>query len=275
MHLKIPEADRKDASKYLEAYFKSPRNVFYERFAFNLCVQRDETVNSFANKLRKLAAPCKYGELTDELIRDRLIIGLKDTNLKARLLRQKDLDLAKALQLCTSSEIAGEQLRKMQNDESRAVEEVRKMEFSRRRQHQRPPKYTHKPPKADGKTAVSSLNKCNYCGGTHKRDREHCPAYGATCKNCNKQHHFAKVCKKKAVHLLTDNGDQYNICSDESVFGMESVGTVKSAGSRWYVTLQLSADHKDHSRKVVCQMDCGSTCKVINFKEYCRIIQDG
>ena len=39
----------------LEAYFKPQRNVVYERYVFNSCVQ-DEHVDAYVNRLRKLAS---------------------------------------------------------------------------------------------------------------------------------------------------------------------------------------------------------------------------
>ena len=82
----------------------------YERYIFNTCVQQsEESVQSYVTRLRKLAASCEYGVLTDDLIRDRLVIGLKNQGDKVRLLREKTLDLQKAVQMCTSSEIASQQ----------------------------------------------------------------------------------------------------------------------------------------------------------------------
>ena len=74
------EKDKKKIDKCLEAlenYFKPGRNLVYERYVFNTCVQQsEETIQSYVTRLRKLAATCEYGALTDELIRDRLVIGL-------------------------------------------------------------------------------------------------------------------------------------------------------------------------------------------------------
>ena len=47
--------------------------------------------DTFVSKLRQLAATCEYGELQDQLIRDRIVIGLNDQAQRARLLREKDL----------------------------------------------------------------------------------------------------------------------------------------------------------------------------------------
>ena len=70
----------------LEDYFLPKRNVVYERYVFNSCIQTpEETVDGYVNRLRKLASSCQFGTLTEEMIRDRLVIGIEDTGTKARL----------------------------------------------------------------------------------------------------------------------------------------------------------------------------------------------
>ena len=269
MNLTLADEDRKDVTKCLAAledYFKPRRNVVYERYIFNSCVQGDEKVNSFANRLRKLTASCEYGELTDELIRDRLIIGLKETSVKVRLLREKDLDLHRAVQMCTSSEAAAQQLKKMQSEEKHELdEEIRKIEQVQRRLQHRSNRAQHKPQKSDGRKEESLSSICNYCGGMHKRGRGQCPAYGVTCHNCKKKHHLAKKCKQKEVNALARDIEQCYTSSDESIYKVESIGAVQSAGQKWYAILDLRA-RNNSSRKVTCQMDCGSTCNM----QFCK-----
>ena len=59
----------------LEDYFLPKRNVVYERYVFNSCIQTpEETVDGYVNRLRKLASSCLFGTLTEEMIRDRLVV---------------------------------------------------------------------------------------------------------------------------------------------------------------------------------------------------------
>ena len=126
LNLNLSVEDRKKVDKCLEAlelYFKPTRNVVYERYVFNTCVQQsDESVQSYVTRLRKLAASCEYGERTDDFIRNRLVIGLKDNGDKVRLLREKKLDLQKAIQMCMSREVASQQMKKSQGVESKQTE---------------------------------------------------------------------------------------------------------------------------------------------------------
>ena len=51
----------------LEAHFKPQRNVVYERYVFNSCVQSvEESVDVYVNRLRKLASSCEFGALIDD-----------------------------------------------------------------------------------------------------------------------------------------------------------------------------------------------------------------
>ena len=97
----------------LEAHFKPQRNVVYERYVFNSCVQSvEESVDVYVNRLRKLASSCEFGALTNELIRDRLVIGVKDRDLKG-------LSLQKAIEICKSNEITKQQLKSLENEEKK------------------------------------------------------------------------------------------------------------------------------------------------------------
>ena len=103
----------------LEAYFKPKTSVVYERHLFNSSTQGpDEGTDELVNRLRKQASSCKFGTLTDEMICDRIVIGLQDRNTKLRLLKEEDLDLNKTVNICRASKIASRQLRSMKLDQT-------------------------------------------------------------------------------------------------------------------------------------------------------------
>ena len=67
------------------------------------------------------------------MIRDRLVIGIQGESTKARLLREKDLSLDKALDMCKSSEITNKQLKSFQNDDKPNNEELNLVQDKRGR----------------------------------------------------------------------------------------------------------------------------------------------
>lgn len=105
----------------MEGYFKLEKKVVFERFTFNSVFQsHKETADSYINNLRRLASTCEFRSLTDDLIRDRLAISVRDSGLKERLLREQNLTLDKVLKLCKASGTASEHLKSL----SKQVEEV-------------------------------------------------------------------------------------------------------------------------------------------------------
>ena len=64
------------------------KNLVYERYVFNICVQKEgQNVDSYVTELRHKAQTCDYGELKDSLIRDRIVVGINSTQLKEKMLQ--------------------------------------------------------------------------------------------------------------------------------------------------------------------------------------------
>ena len=56
----------------------------------------------------------EYRDLTDDLIRDRIVVGLKDQTTRSRLLRERNLTLDSAIALVRTQEMAEEQQQQQQ-----------------------------------------------------------------------------------------------------------------------------------------------------------------
>ena len=93
-----------------EAHFVKKRNVIYERAKFNLRRQEDgESVDSFITALYGLAEYCGYGNLHDEMIRDRIVVGIRDASLAEKLQLDSELTLTKAVTLVRQAEAVKQQ----------------------------------------------------------------------------------------------------------------------------------------------------------------------
>ena len=88
-----------------EKHFIQQLNPIYERARFNLRKQEaGESVDSFVTALFTLSEHCGYGTFRDEMIRDRLVVGLLDGNLSERLQLKPDLTLVDAVKRPRNSE---------------------------------------------------------------------------------------------------------------------------------------------------------------------------
>jgi len=77
-----------------EDYYVGATNEIYERYKFNSRVQEEgESVNTVITALRRFAKTCIYGTLSGHLKRDRVVIGIRDSELQKKLSERKDLTL--------------------------------------------------------------------------------------------------------------------------------------------------------------------------------------
>ena len=84
-------------------YSPKPTEVM-QRFRFNSRVRRDgESIADYVAELRKLAEFCNYGDSLDKMLRDRLVWGVKDAYTQKKLLAERDLTLATAVQIAQSA----------------------------------------------------------------------------------------------------------------------------------------------------------------------------
>ena len=95
--------ERQDADVILtklDEYFVPKRNTIYERYVFNCSSQKHgKTFDQFLTELRKFAATCQFGTFEDEMLRDRIVTGLRDREHRERVLRETTLTLQKTIDI--------------------------------------------------------------------------------------------------------------------------------------------------------------------------------
>ena len=112
------EEDQNDIELVLQKFdlFCAPRTqVIYERYRFNNRNQEPgENITSYLTELRTIARNCAHDTITpDEILRDRLVLGIRDDRLRERLLRLNDFTLQQAVDQIKSSEQTQQQVKQM------------------------------------------------------------------------------------------------------------------------------------------------------------------
>ena len=91
-------------------YFIKKKNIIYERAKFNSRRQEEsEPVDVFITALYNLAEKCEYESLHDEMIRDRIVVGIADQVLSERMQLDENLTLEKAAKMARQSEAVKKQ----------------------------------------------------------------------------------------------------------------------------------------------------------------------
>ena len=83
---------------------------------------QEETFDKYVTELKLLGSTCNYGTLHDSLIRDRIVCGINNSNLRERLLRTADLTLEKTMQLERAAELTEERIKTLENPSASSTE---------------------------------------------------------------------------------------------------------------------------------------------------------
>ena len=85
-----------------------------------------KSLDHYITEVMKQAELCKYGNLKDELIRDRLVSGIKDDRIREKLLSKKDLTLQKAIEILRTSQVAQFQGRDMAAEQDVIIKAIKR-----------------------------------------------------------------------------------------------------------------------------------------------------
>jgi len=200
----------------LKTHFSPTANVAAETYRFNQCNQMEtESVKTFANRLKRLAATCEFGDHLNRALRDQFVRGLKSRSLTKKLLMENK-SFAEALKMAITEELAEANAAALTSAPASASStsplSVNAVQASRPRPTQ--------PGSANrgGNQSRSSrpfTRKCSGCGGAWHQSRRQCPAWGTTCKSCSRLHHYDTVCRSKGVNLVDDTPVPEDASSNE------------------------------------------------------------
>ena len=195
-----------------DGYFVKRRNIIYERAKFNRRKQETgKSVDSFITDLYGLVEHCQFGLLHDEMIRDRIVVGLADQKLSEKLQLDADLTLEKAINSVRQSESVKSQqsIVRGQDGASQPVN-VDRIHKSKPQKSQK--NWQNLNGKA-GKQPVSqgdpANDVCKRCGKSPVHKRNQCPAKDAHCRKCKKKGHFQAVCLSGKVNAVVGDDTDY------------------------------------------------------------------
>ena len=99
-----------------------------QRFKFNSRVRGEgESIADFVAALRQLSEHCAFGETLQDVLRDRLVCGVKDERIQRRLLGEVELTFARAFQIALAVESANKHAIELQSSVPTTVPPVIKL----------------------------------------------------------------------------------------------------------------------------------------------------
>ncbi|CAB3990219.1 Hypothetical predicted protein [Paramuricea clavata] len=247
-----------------ENHYIAKRNVIFERAKFNVRIQdENEPVESFITDLHCLAKYCEFGVLKVQLIRDRIVVGLRNKKLSEKLQLVPDLTLAKAMAQARQSEEIKEQQNIIHGQKSTGSSEHNIDNISKNRKQ--PSRDSREKNLTTENTAKWTANP-NVRGVSDQR----------TPGNCAQQKgHWAKACRsqasqqlrKKQVNELTSRQEtEEEISSEEDVYFLGEVvhlDTINKSGNKPW-----TADIKINETNILFKIDSGPDVTVIPLTVY-------
>ena len=232
-----------------DTYFGVRRNLIAERATFNRMCQVEDSMDIFVHKLYRQAEYCEYGDLREQLIRDRIVVGVADDELSTKLQAETELTLDDAVRLARlfeSAKLARTSFRApgagSSSAEASEVSAVR---------------YKSRPPRRE--VAPSRGKSCPRCG-KEPHSREACPATKSSCNHCHKTGHWASQCYSAK---RTDAGtldDTVNELTDLHLGEVD--GHHDDSNEPWMAQIRVCSPDDSVSVSVMYKLDSGAAATV-------------
>ena len=271
---KVPkECSMNELVEVLNNHYKPQVIVIYERFKFYRRRQEPhETVASLIAALKSLAATCDFGDRLEGMLRDKLVMGLKEESTQHVLLTEKKLTFARAVEIANAREAAERDVREFGQKPSSGSKDVNSIKSSNTKSNFQKKKGSLKQKPKQGERGNKPDKPCSGCGKNHwKAD---CPFKDSECFTCKCRGHISKVC-------FTKNKPSSQPASEKSVGSVESTSKPMSepageltseyifstsstgSGDPYYVTLNLNG-----SADVHFQVDSGAARTLMSEQEF-------
>ena len=219
-------------------------NTSYERYVFNKRIQAEgENFETFLASIRTLVKTCNYcAKCVDSILRDRIILGIRDCELQKSLLKERDISLSAAINQCKAVETAQTCAHSFQH----AEDAIHRIEHSKT---QNPMRNKRAKPQT-----------CKFCKSTHILRKQLCPAWGARCHDCGQRNHFggSSVCQRvKRVNTIDNNTSDTDSEYEEICIACEMHISAQSTPAA------LFCDMTVNKHKVKLQIDSGASVCVL------------
>ena len=185
-----------------------PENILVARVNLhnNFFQQEGEEIRTFAARIKGQAKTCQFSvtkkcqcgqdvtvDYTDQMIRDTMIIGLKDEDIQVDILGQaeQNLSLEDTIIRCETKAASIRSASLLANNTT-----VQATSSFKKQQKQRSKDKTEKPHTPQDHKVRKPCAYCGQSGHSSKRPdrKKNCPAYNTKCTRCGMFNHFGSVC---------------------------------------------------------------------------------
>ena len=171
--------------------------------------QGSKTLNDWLTYVHNLVEACNYGDSTDRIIRDVLIIGCESSNAKDKIIRRGEtITLNEVIEILQTEASTNSTLRQFQEIQNKSIQSVNYVSYDSRSKKSKKPS-NEQNSSSTGPTDPKN-RKCFRCGEPFSRKHlKECRAQSVTCDGCGIKGHYKKCCKKTGS-FPRDNSNREN-----------------------------------------------------------------
>ena len=208
-----------------------------------------------------LAEFCNYDALRDEMIRDRIVVGVRDSELSEKMQLKTTLTLETAVKMACENESVKRQQQVVRSEQDSKTANLdtlgAKPKTGKIFKKSRNPGYMVKQT-----TKQNSVPEtfCQRCGGP-PHPKQECRAIQAVCYKCSRRGHFSRVCNTKGVSEVEAEQIFSADCMNDVFLG-EIYGDSENTNEQWRTDISVNGT------KVNFKLDSGADVSVISEEIY-------
>ena len=157
--------------------------------------QGNKTLNEWLTYVYNLVEACNYGDSTDRIIRDVLIIGCESDRAKDRIIRKGEtITLNETIEILQIEASTNSTLRQFQEIQKKPTGSIYYQAYDSRSKKSKNPSNEQN---SSSSSPTGSKRKCFRCGDPFSRQHmKECKAQDMICNGCGIKGHLKKCCKK-------------------------------------------------------------------------------
>ena len=187
--------------------------------------QGNKTLNEWLTYVYNLVEACNYGDSTNRIIRDVLIIGCDSDRAKDKIIRAGEtITLNETIEILQTEASTNSTLRQFQEIQKKPTASVYYQSYDSRSKKSKNPSNEQNSSSFTGST--ESKRQCFRCGEPFSRQHmKECRAQNDTCNGCGIKGHLKKCCKKSG-NFPKDSNRQNNQSSSTGSGRMNIASTL-------------------------------------------------
>ena len=156
--------------------------------------QGNKTLNEWLTYVYNLVEACNYGDSTDRIIRDVLIIGCESDRAKDNIIRRGEtITLNETIEILQTEASTNSTLRQFQEIQKKPTASIYYQSYDSRSKKSKAPSNEQN----SSSSPTGSKKKCFRCGEPFSRQHmKECKAQDIICNGCGIKGHLKKCCKK-------------------------------------------------------------------------------